>query len=141
MKILYFIILLGVFSLTLADEAALVKKVKGSVSIEREGKELSVKVGTKLFEKDTIITESKSSVSLIFKDNTRISVGPNSKLLLEQYLFNPDENQEAFVSNLSRGSIACVTGLISKINPKAFKVKVKTATMGIRGTHFIVKVD
>jgi len=35
----------------------------------------------------------------------------------------------------------CITGLISKVNPKAFKVKIKTATMGIRSTHFIVNAN
>ncbi len=78
---------------------------------------------------------------MIFKDNTRISVGPNSKLEIEKYLFEPANNQEGFVTNLSKVSIECKTGLISKVNPKAFKVKVKTATMGICGTHFIVNAD
>jgi hypothetical protein len=141
MKTFYFILLFGIFTLTLANDVALVKKAKGESYIVRQNKEISIQVGTKLQEKDIIITESKSSVGLIFKDNTRISVGQNSKLEIEQYLFEPAQNKEGFVTNLSKGSMECITGLISKVNPSAFKVKVKTATMGIRGTHFIINVN
>ena len=141
MKFLFLIVYLGVFSLLLANEAALVKKVKGDVNILRQDKELSVSMGAKIFEKDIVITNSRSSVGLIFKDNTRISIGANSRFEIEEYLFEPENKKEAFVTNLVKGSMECMTGLISKVNPKAFKVKAKTATMGIRGTHFIIKVD
>jgi len=141
MKILYLIIYFGLFSLILANEVAFVKKSKGDAFILRDTKEFAINIGTKVFEKDTIITKSKSSVGLIFKDNTRISIGYNSRFEIEKYLFEPEKNKEAFVTNLTKGSMECITGLISKVNPKAFKIKTKTATMGIRGTHFIIKVD
>ena len=141
MKIFNLIILLGMFSFILANEAALVKKLKGNAHIVRDGKELAIGVGTKVLEKDKIITQASSSVGLIFKDNTRISVGSNSEFTVEEYMFNLSEKKEVFTTNLSKGSLECVTGLISKINPKAFQLKAKTATMGIRGTHFIVDVN
>lgn len=141
MKIFNLIILLGMFSFILANEAALVKKLKGNAHIVREGKELAIGVGTKVLEKDKIITRASSSVGLIFKDNTRVSVGSNSEFTVEEYMFNLSEKKEVFTTNLSKGSLECVTGLISKINPKAFQLKAKTATMGIRGTHFIVDVN
>ena len=141
MKIFNLIILLGMFSFILANEAALVKKLKGNAHIVREGKELAIGVGTKVLEKDKIITQASSSVGLIFKDNTRVSVGSNSEFTVEEYMFNLSEKKEVFTTNLSKGSLECVTGLISKINPKAFQLKAKTATMGIRGTHFIVDVN
>jgi hypothetical protein len=141
MKIFNLIILLGMFSFILANEAALVKKLKGNAHIVRDGKELAIGVGTKVLEKDKIITRASSSVGLIFKDNTRVSVGSNSEFTVEEYMFNLSEKKEVFTTNLSKGSLECVTGLISKINPKAFQLKAKTATMGIRGTHFIVDVN
>ena len=141
MKVICFFILLGIVSISFADEVALVKKAKGESHILRQTKKITIQVGTKLQEKDVIITEAKSSVGLIFKDDTRISIGPNSKLEIEKYLFEPSKNQENFVTNLSQGSIQCITGLISKVNPKAFKIKVKTATIGIRGTNFIVNAE
>jgi hypothetical protein len=141
MKFFYFLIAIGMLSSILANEVALVKKLKGSAHVLREGKEVAVEVGTKLFEKDIIFTNPQSSLGLIFNDNTRISVGAKSEFSIEKYLFVPSENKEAFVSNLSTGSMECITGLIAKINPDAFKIKAKTATMGIRGTHFIITAE
>ena len=141
MKTFFLIICFGLFSSVLANEAAFVKKSKGDAFVLRNTKEHKISVGTKIFENDTVITKSKSSVGLIFKDDTRISIGANSRFEIEKYLFEPENKKEAFVTNLAKGSIECITGLISKVNPEAFKMKTKTATMGIRGTHFIVKVD
>jgi hypothetical protein len=135
------IILLGLFSLTLANEAGLVKKVKGSSYIVRNEKKVAINIGTKVFEADTIITKGRSSVGLIFKDNTRITVGSNSEFAIEEYIFDLAEDNIEFKTNLVKGTLACVTGLISKTKPSAFKLKVKTATMGIRGTYFIVNTN
>jgi len=101
MKTLYSILFLGIVSLALANDVALVKKAKGESHIVRQNKEITIKVGTKLQEKDVVITKSKSLVGLIFKDNTRISIGPNSKLEIEKYLFEPSQNQEGFVTNFT----------------------------------------
>jgi hypothetical protein len=133
--------MLGIFSLALANEAGLVKKFKGDSHILRDGKELSIDVGTKIFDADTIITKKNSSVGLIFKDNTRIAVGANSEFKIEEYLFDLGEKKITFRTNLIKGSLACVTGLVSKTNPRAFELKAKSATIGIRGTYFIVSAD
>ena len=45
-----------------------------------------------------------------------------------------------FKSNLLKGTMACVTGVISKINPDAMEIKTKSASIGIRGTYFVVEV-
>lgn len=140
MKIIYLLIFLA-FSSFADTSVAFVKISKGDAHILRAQKELPVKVGSKLFQKDTIITDQKSRVGIVFKDNTRISIGANSKFEIQQYLFEPANKKEAFVTNLSKGTLECFTGLISKVNPKAFKIKVKTATIGIRGTHFIINAD
>lgn len=139
MKFFYLVILIGVFSFISANEVALAKNFKGDVYVVRGDKELPIEVGTKIFENDVIITKSKSTVGLIFQDNTRMSIGQNSELVIEEYIFKPE--QESFVTNLVKGTIECITGFISKINPDAVKIKAKTATIGIRGTHFIVKAD
>ena len=141
MKSFILMILLGLCSLALANEAGLVKKVKGTSYIMRNEQKVATHIGTKVLEADTIITQEHSSVSLIFKDNTRITVGANSEFAIEEYLFDLAEDKIEFKSNLVKGTLACVTGLISKTKPSAFKLKVKTTTMGIRGTYFIVNTN
>ncbi len=140
-KFFTLLIFVSISSFIFADEAAIVKTYKGQAHLLREGKEIPIEIGTQIFEKDTIRTEAHSLVGLIFKDNTRMSIGQKSEFTIEEYEFNLGEKKERFTTNLSKGSLECVTGLISKVNPETFKLKTKTATMGIRGTHFIVESE
>lgn len=124
-----------------SESSGFVKTLKGDATIIRENKNIDVKIGTAIYEKDIIKTSHGSTLGLIFKDNTLISLGSKTTYIVEEYEFNPEQKKEKFISRLKKGSIACLTGLMSKVNKDAMKIKVKTASMGIRGTHFIVSVD
>lgn len=125
-----------------SESVAVVKSVKGeAVSVTKGAKGTkSLKSGDKIFEKDTIKTVSGASIGLIFEDNTLVSIGSNSEFSIDEYLFEPSKKNGKFQTNLSKGTMACMTGLIAKMNPDAMKIKAKSASMGIRGTYFIVDV-
>lgn len=124
-----------------ADEVGIVKNVSGEATITHADKSKSVaKVGDKFFEKDTIVTARGAKIGLIFNDNTLISVGSNSEFIVKEYVFKPGE-KSSFVSRLNKGTLACATGLIAKMNPESMKMESKTATIGIRGTYFVVEAD
>jgi hypothetical protein len=124
------------------EPIGLVKKVKGEAfDIKRDNTTIPLKVGDKIYEGDTIKTSMKSSIGIIFEDGTLISVGSNSVFGVDEYLFEPKDKKVKFNSNLTKGTMACMSGLIAKINPDAMKIKAKSASMGIRGTYFIVEVD
>ena len=139
--IIFFICLLSVPMMLLASPSvAIVKSINGEVSVIHGDKTTSrLKQGDGLFEKDVIKTVANSSIGIIFEDNTLISIGSNAEFLIDEYLFEPEHKNVKFKSNLFKGKLACVTGLISKINPDAMELKVKTATIGIRGTYFVVE--
>lgn len=139
-KTIFFLTLpLFVFAL---EPIGLVKKVKGEAfDIKGDNTTISLKVGDRIYENDTIKTDPKSSVGIIFEDGTLISVGSNSEFKVTEYLFEPKDKKVKFNSNLAKGSMACMSGLIAKINPDAMKIKAKSASMGIRGTYFIVEVN
>lgn len=136
--LLLFILSSSAFAL---ENSGFIKTLKGDATIIRGDKEIEAKIGEKIFEKDVIETASSTTVGLVFKDNTRISLGSNTKFEIEEYLFKPSEKKESFVSRLKKGSMVCLTGLMPKLNKNAMKIKVKTASMGVRGTHFVLSVD
>lgn len=139
MKILNILI----FSLCFASAqniAGNVKNLKGDVQAVQKDKSRVLQVGDKIFEGDSIKTAKGASVGILLEDDTTISVGSNSVFSIDEYVFEPSKKNVSFKSNLSKGTLGCVTGLISKINPDAMKLKAKSASMGIRGTHFIVEV-
>jgi hypothetical protein len=135
--------LLLIFSISLfaSEGSGFIKKLKGTATIIRENNNIEAKIGMPIYEKDKINTSSSSSIGIIFKDNTLISLGANTSYIVEEYQFNPEEKKEKFISRLQKGSMACLTGLMPKVNKDAMKIKVKTASMGIRGTHFLVSID
>jgi hypothetical protein len=136
-----FMFLISIPTILSAQSVALVKSVKGEVSVTHESKKVNtLKVGDKIFVKDFIKTTENSNIGLIFEDNTLISIGSNSEFSVDEYLFEPADKKVKFGSNLLKGTMACITGLIPKINPNAMEIKTKSASIGIRGTYFVVEV-
>jgi len=125
----------------LADEAGRVKVSKGDVRIERNGKTLAAPVGTIIDVADTVMTGANGSVGITFHDNSLLSAGPNSELVIERFVFDSTTLQGAFDTRLKKGTLAVVSGKIVKQSPEAMRIKTPAAIMGVRGTEFIVKVD
>lgn len=142
MRLFVIHVLVGFLSFLFASDASgFIKTLKGDASVLRDTKVIQLKIGDKVFENDVINTEMKSSIGIIFKDNTLISLGSNTKFTIEKYIFEPAENKQSFISRLYKGTLTCLTGLMSKLNPDAMKIKAKSASIGIRGTHFAISVD
>lgn len=135
MKINLFIICMIISSTLFANAVARVSAVKGKVIVTRDAIHLNAIKGFLVKEKDNIITKDKAQVQLIFKDETIISIGKNSNFSIEEYLFL-DTKKPVAKFKLLNGMMRAITGKIGKIAPDKFTVRVKTATIGIRGTNF-----
>jgi hypothetical protein len=96
--------------------------------------------GLALKEGDRLTTAGGASAIIKLEDGTRMTVRPNSELLLQQYRFKANAPDNRMVMQLVRGGFRAVTGLISKSSPNAAKVQTNTATIGIRGTDFDARV-
>jgi hypothetical protein len=92
--------------------------------------------GLALKEGDRLTTSEGGSAIIKLADGTRMTVRPNSELLLQQYQFKESAPDNSFLMQLVRGGFRAVTGLISKSSPNAARVQTSTATIGIRGTDF-----
>lgn len=125
----------------LADDAGRIKVSKGDVRIERNGKTLAAPVGTIIEVADTVRTGANGSVGISFHDNSLLSAGPNSELVVERFVFDSTTLQGEFDTRLKKGTLAVVSGKIVKQSPEAMRIKTPAAIMGVRGTEFIVKVD
>ncbi|HRF56816.1 MAG TPA: FecR domain-containing protein [Campylobacterales bacterium] len=125
-----------------AEPVGIFKSVSGGVELMRADKTtVTPKAGDRFFESDMIKTAPKASAGVIFNDNTLVSIGQNSQFVVKEYIFKPSEKQGSFTGRLDKGTMACMTGLIAKMNPNAMKLESKTATLGIRGTYFVVEAE
>ncbi|MBT5498583.1 MAG: hypothetical protein HOK54_22830 [Alphaproteobacteria bacterium] len=117
-----------------------VKRVTGSVTVERAGTPMAAKPGLVLDKQDVLVTGDKSRVSVTFIDNSRFSAGPNSRIVLETFEFNATTHEGKFVSRVERGTLGIVSGQIAKQTPDAMRVRTPTSILGVRGTKFVVEV-
>jgi len=119
---------------------AQVKKVTGQVVIQRSGQRLPAKIGDPLFEKDIIETGPDGGIGITFVDNTVFSTGPNSQLALDEFQFDSNNFRGSMLADMRRGTLAVVSGDITRSSPGAMKIKTPTAQLGVRGTTFAIQV-
>ena len=124
-----------------ANDVGQVKTVKGTVHIERDGKHLPASVGMPILQADALVTGADGSVGVTFSDNSLLSAGPNSVLVVDRYSFDSTTHAGRFDASLKKGTLAVVSGKMVKQSPEAMKVRTPAAIMGVRGTEFVVQVE
>jgi hypothetical protein len=141
-----FLMLLGIFlamprAFGADEEAGRVKTSKGAVHIERAGKRIAAPVGTAVHASDTVTTGADGAVGIAFHDNSLLSAGPNSELVIDKFVFDSTTHKGEFDTSLKKGTLAVVSGKIVKQSPESMRIRTPAAIMGVRGTEFVVKVD
>lgn len=96
--------------------------------------------GLGLAEGDRLSTAEGGFAIIKLQDGTRMTVRPNSELVLAHYRFKENAPDNSMLMQLLRGGFRAVTGLISKSSPNAARVQTSTATIGIRGTDFDARI-
>jgi len=120
---------------------ATVQKVSGMATVVRQDHTLSAKIGLEIWENDTIRTGPDGSIGVVFRDDTVLSLGPESVLFIDEYVFAPGQGKFSLVIRMLKGTVAYLSGLISKLAPESARFKTPTASIGIRGTKFVARVE
>jgi hypothetical protein len=123
------------------DDVGQVKTTKGTVHVERDGMRLPASVGMPIRQADALVTGADGSVGVTFSDNSLLSTGPNSLLMVDRYSFDSTTHAGRFDAFLKKGTLAVVSGKMVKQSPDAMKVRTPAAIMGVRGTEFVVRVE
>jgi len=121
------------------ETVGVVRIAAGQATVTRAGWVFPATVGTKLRVGDILATGPGGSLGVILRDNSTLSLGPESNLVIRKFLFAPAEGKLGLLVRLSRGTMACISGLIGKLAPESVRFETPTATIGIRGTRFAVK--
>lgn len=125
-----------------AGEAiGVVRTASGAATVTRGERTLAAVPGLKLLAGDTLGTDGDGSLGIILNDDSSLSIGPGSRLVLRSFLFAPSEGKYDLVARITRGTMACLSGLIGKLAPEKARFETPTATIGIRGTRFVVRVE
>jgi len=93
-----------------------------------------MRAGQRLVRNQKVKTGTESAASLIFNDNSKLLLSANAEVRLDSFLYQPEKN-------LVQGSLSAVRGVLRFVSSSSkfeFKVRTRTATIGIRGTVFDV---
>lgn len=93
--------------------------------------------GQPVFRNETIATAAASSARLTFLDQTNLSIGPSSRVVLNRFVFSGDASGQAMTVNLARGAFRFSTGALDK---RAYRINSPVASIGVRGTILDINV-
>lgn len=124
------------------ETVGIVKAVSGKVFLQLAGEAQSVEAvaNMKLAAGDSVKTGSDGSAGLIFRDDTVISLGPNSEFAIEDFQFKPVKRELSFVGRMLRGTINYISGQVAKLAPEKVRLETPDATLGVRGTQILVEI-
>lgn len=114
---------------------------EGNAVIERtDGEDVESEVDLDIFSYDTIKT-GKGKVAVGFIDDTRVDVTQHSKLIIDEFVYDPNTKKGSLSLKAALGTVRYASGQIAKTTPTAVQIKTPTATIGVRGTDFSMTID
>ena len=143
-RIMVLVLGIGAIFFTTRDLYASIGNViiqEGESLIERKiGEDVASEVDLDIFSYDTIRT-AKSKTAIEFIDTTRVDVTEHSKLVIDEFVYDPNKKTGKLSLKASLGTVRYASGQIAKNNPTSIKITTPTATIGVRGTDFSMTVD
>ena len=93
---------------------------------------IAAKVGDFVYRSDVVQTGADGKISLIFSDGTAFNLSSNARMVLNEFVYDPNSTSNSTLFSLTKGSFTFVAGKVAKTGNMSFDTPV--ATMGIRGT-------
>lgn len=121
--------------------AGRIKVASGSAFIVRQSALIPAQAGQVVFEADGLRTGTDGRIGLTLKDDTRVSLGPDSEARIDRFVYAPSEGRLGFVLKIARGVAAYVSGQIAKLSPDSIRLETPAAIVGVRGTSLAIHVE
>lgn len=132
-------ILLCLFSTSLAEVGNVTAQTRAA-QITRKGDKILTEVDTPVEMRDLIQT-LKGRADIKFVDDTKVSVTEYSKLIIDEFVYNPEKKTGKLSLKAALGTIRYSSGKIAKNSRKNVKIKSPTASVSVRGTDFTMNVQ
>ncbi len=124
-----------------AQEVGTIATLDGTADIGRSGTWTTAAVGSAIYLGDQVRTGTPGHVSIVFQDDSVVSVTDGSQLVIDQQVFNPNRGVVHSLIELLRGKLNAVVGDYYHQPGTAFEVRTATAVAGVRGTEFSMSYD
>ncbi len=133
-------LILNILSVSVYAEIGNVTSQTRAAQITRKGDKILTEVNTPVEMRDLIET-LKGRTNIKFVDDTKVSVTEYSKLLIDEFVYNPEKKTGKLSLKAALGTIRYSSGKIAKNSRQNVKIKSPTASVSVRGTDFTVNVQ
>lgn len=106
--------------------------VNNKSTLERSSTQRTIVVGDNINHKDKIITSKAGLTQVLFVDGSTFTVGANSQVVIDEFVYNPSNGSGSLVSEVTRGALRFVGGKLSK-NKAPVQFKTPVGILGVRG--------
>jgi len=89
---------------------------------------------------ERIVTEAKGQADILFVDRSALTIGPNSDLTIDEFVYSPDTGTGKLAASATKGVFRFVGGALSK-NPDSVSIKTPAAIVGVRGGVFAYAIN
>lgn len=121
--------------------AGCVKTVQGEAFVKRSDTVLLLETGMKLLPEDLLVTGQDASLGIVLRDNTIFSMGPDSSLSLDEFIFAPAEGEFSLLVRMIKGTFVYISGVIAKLSPESIHMETPVGVVAVRGTRFAAKIS
>jgi hypothetical protein len=127
-------------SIAWAQTAGRVLAVAGEATIERAGMRVAAVAGAEVRSGDVLTTGTIGNLQVLFIDASILSLREASRFAIENFRYQPGAADNAAAFSLTRGGLRKFTGILAKQHPNAYRVRSRIATIGVRGTHYALRL-
>ena len=124
-----------------AETIGYVRVIQGDAYLVQAGQQSKAALDAPVTQGSLIRTGPGAALGITFKDNTVMALGPATELSVDDYLYSPRQGRFKLAATLNKGTLAYLSGAIAKQNPDGVRLKTPTGAIGVRGSHFAIKVD
>ena len=123
-----------------AVPAGAIGEIKGSGAIERGKETIEGTSGVGVEMNDTAVT-ANGRMRIDFKDETRVDLTEHARLTIDEFVYDPANDVGSLSIKATLGGVRYASGQIAKRYQQNVKIKTPSATIGVRGTDFVMVVD
>ena len=117
-----------------------VDKLEGKGVVDRNKEDITLEQDLPIEQYDTVKT-GNGKVGILFIDDTRVDVTQHSKLIIDEFVYDPNTKKGKLNLSAKLGTIKYASGQIAKTSRQDIKITTPTATIGVRGTDFSMTID
>ena len=138
-KIILCLPLLAILS-SHAAIGTITEQLNTAPTVTRKSQNIVGTKGTGMEMMDTVRT-TQGKVGITFEDQTRVQVNENSKLVIDDFVYDAKKGSGKLALNMALGTVRYASGQIAKNNPQNVGINTPSATVSVRGTDFTATVD